>query len=1225
MGREIDNTPSGPQEPTFAKQRVIRVFISSTFRDMKDEREELVKGVFPRLRKMCEERSVAWGEVDLRWGITDEQKAEGKVLPICLEEIRTCRPYFIGILGERYGWIPDEIPQELIAREPWLSEHLNHSVTELEILHGVLNDPAMSGQSFFYFRDPSYVETIPADARRDFVEVPWRDDIAKYGIDDAQRRVEDRRAKLRKLKERIRGSGLPVREDYTSPRELGKLVYQDLSAVIDRLFPKGEELEPLDREAMEHEAFAASRYRVYIGRDEYFKMLDGHAHGDGLPLVVLGESGSGKSALLANWAMRYREKYPDELSVMHFIGSTPASTDWTAMLRRTMGELKRRFNIQDEIPGDPEKLRLAFANWLHMASAKGRAVIILDALNQLEDKEQALDLVWLPPAIPGNIRLILSTLPGRPLEDLNKRDWPTMAVTPLDYEERKRLIREYLAQYRKSLSETRVEPIAYAEQTSNPLYLRALLEELRIFGEHEKLDDIIDRYMMARDVPSLYEKILARFETDYEHEIPALVRDAMSLLWAARRGLSETELLDMLGVDGSALPQAVWAPLYIAAETLFVSRSGLIGFSHDYIRQAVQSRYLPSESDQQSTRIRLADYFSTLELTSPRVVDELPWQLAESQSWRRLYDLLSNLHFFKEAWQHNEFDVKAYWAKVENASQLRLVDAYRTAISGPGHAHDSDSLSHLSVLLDDTGHSLEAIKMVEFLADSYHQSGHKSKLAPSLRRQGNMLLRRGELDQAMSLYKESERIFREIGDKKGLSSSLHNQGIIHHNRGDLDQAMSLYKEDERICREIDDKTGLSTNLYNQGIIHWNRGELDQAMSLFKEGERICREIGDKKGLSHSLGSQGVIHKDRGELDKAMSPFKESERICREIGYKFGLSYSLGNQGLIQNDRGELDQAMSLYKEQERICREIGDKEGLSHSLGNQGLIHNDRGELDQAMSLYKESECLCRELGDKAGLARTLGNQGLIHRGRGELDQAMSLYKESECICRELGDKAGLARSLGNQGLIHRGRGELDQAMSLYKEQERMCREIGNKVGLARSLGSQGLIHDDRGELNQAMSLYKEYERICREIGDKRELSRSLLNQGNIRNSRGELDQAMGLLKEGERLCRELGDKFGLSYSLGYQGKVHKARGEFDQAMSLFEEQERICREIKNPDVLSVSLANQAETLIQKGEPKEALPLAQEAYQLATEHGYARLVDEIKPVLDQIRSQLKQP
>jgi hypothetical protein len=78
------------------RPRVVRVFVSSTFRDMQAEREELVKRVFPELRRLCDARGVVWGEVDLRWGIPDEAAAEHGVLPICLEEIRRCRPFFIG-------------------------------------------------------------------------------------------------------------------------------------------------------------------------------------------------------------------------------------------------------------------------------------------------------------------------------------------------------------------------------------------------------------------------------------------------------------------------------------------------------------------------------------------------------------------------------------------------------------------------------------------------------------------------------------------------------------------------------------------------------------------------------------------------------------------------------------------------------------------------------------------------------------------------------------------------------------------------------------------------------------------------------------------------------------------------------------------------------------------------------------------------------------------------
>ncbi|NIN98725.1 MAG: hypothetical protein GTO49_27885, partial [Anaerolineae bacterium] len=107
----------------------------------------------------------------------------------------------------------------------------------------------------------------------------------------------------------------------------------------------------------------------------------------------------------------------------------------------------------------------------------------------------------------------------------------------------------------------------------------------------------------------LYERILARWEEDYERDRPGLVREAMMLIWAARRGLSEAELLDMLGSDGQPLPSAHWSPLHLAAEQSLVSRSGLIGFFHDYLREAVAHRYLPEEADRHAAHMQLAEYF----------------------------------------------------------------------------------------------------------------------------------------------------------------------------------------------------------------------------------------------------------------------------------------------------------------------------------------------------------------------------------------------------------------------------------------------------------------------------------------------------------------------------------------------------------------------------------------------------------------------------------------
>ena len=65
----------------------VRIFLSSTFRDFGEERDLLVRRLFPTLRARLQSRFVDLIDVDLRWGITAEEAERGDVLPICLSEI----------------------------------------------------------------------------------------------------------------------------------------------------------------------------------------------------------------------------------------------------------------------------------------------------------------------------------------------------------------------------------------------------------------------------------------------------------------------------------------------------------------------------------------------------------------------------------------------------------------------------------------------------------------------------------------------------------------------------------------------------------------------------------------------------------------------------------------------------------------------------------------------------------------------------------------------------------------------------------------------------------------------------------------------------------------------------------------------------------------------------------------------------------------------------------
>lgn len=97
--------------------KTFRVFISSTFSDMREERQILQKKVFPELENHCISRGARFQAVDLRWGVTEASQLEQKTLDICLSEIKRCqqvspKPNFLILLGDRYGWqpIPTKVP-----------------------------------------------------------------------------------------------------------------------------------------------------------------------------------------------------------------------------------------------------------------------------------------------------------------------------------------------------------------------------------------------------------------------------------------------------------------------------------------------------------------------------------------------------------------------------------------------------------------------------------------------------------------------------------------------------------------------------------------------------------------------------------------------------------------------------------------------------------------------------------------------------------------------------------------------------------------------------------------------------------------------------------------------------------------------------------------------------------------------------------------------------------
>ncbi|MFX0093949.1 MAG: DUF4062 domain-containing protein, partial [Candidatus Hodarchaeota archaeon] len=126
---------------TIQEWQDIHIFISSTFRDMHKERDCLVRNVFPELKERCLKEYVYLTEIDLRWGISEEELQEGKLFEIVFDHIDFCRPFFLGIIGDRYGWTQSEDAESITAQEHYYAIQNRYLPKTLPNLLSILNDP----------------------------------------------------------------------------------------------------------------------------------------------------------------------------------------------------------------------------------------------------------------------------------------------------------------------------------------------------------------------------------------------------------------------------------------------------------------------------------------------------------------------------------------------------------------------------------------------------------------------------------------------------------------------------------------------------------------------------------------------------------------------------------------------------------------------------------------------------------------------------------------------------------------------------------------------------------------------------------------------------------------------------------------------------------------------------------------------------------------------------
>lgn len=560
-----------------------KIFISSTFRDMYYEREYLVKQVFYELKAWCQERRILMSEIDLRWGITEWMaREERSTILKCLNGVDEARPFFLCFLGQYRGWMPkrEEISDQTFTKYPALEAVLGkRSATEMEIYQAIDGGNA---QAIFFWRSPSYLEAMPPELRKVYTNEGLSDECERKTADKAVSELAEVILPGRGCRPIAYSASFTDRilTDFRADGEpLAERILHELKERIIACFPERAELPA--RNDFERK-FDIQGGRLFLASLEYkdrgdTAALESRWTSEGGPILLRGASGSGRSALFSRWLTEYHSN-----AVYRFCDNGDSLTEILEGICRQLGDESnsRMPSLSDTI----SRLERVCA---------GRTVIIaLDGLEHFPTLEVTQLFTVKGLKLLGTVRgdcpegerlSVWAQEHGIGIFDV----WPFTSA-----DDRKDLVDLYLKRYLKTLDDFQMEMLLKKPGTTNPLFMRIVLSELRLFGSFEGLAGFLDTF--GDSVESAFTAVLERLEKDYE--AAAIGRDLVAGVFSALAasedglGLKEWELASGCAGHTGHL-QMILRQIEPFMRVTISGREAIYYFGYDTFLGAAKKRY----------------------------------------------------------------------------------------------------------------------------------------------------------------------------------------------------------------------------------------------------------------------------------------------------------------------------------------------------------------------------------------------------------------------------------------------------------------------------------------------------------------------------------------------------------------------------------------------------------------------------------------------------------
>ena len=547
--------------------RTYSVFISSTFADMQSERDYLRTHVFPQINDELKKYYIKLRPIDLRWGIntleTKEESVEEKVLRVCLEEINRSKPFFLALLGNRYGYIPHKDSIREIG-----SEYQDLSITAIEISYGLLRRNDISGCLFLERERACYNEM---------------DEHTFLQFDDSKDTdYEKKKEKLKLLKEQIKKHLAKTnREDcyltysptwngkqFVGLEDFGNKVKECILREIISYYGNEGNDAPFADEIRTQEEFMFLRQARLFSRENLCSEISGKiGNGSGV-ILIYGDSGTGKSSLYTMLVDKYKPLNENYIVLYHATDTGQNGKDLSGMLARWCFQLEEELQISHLDTAGYEETMTYFRQLLKKIPSNKKLLMLIDSIEGFQDSEAGSYLTFIPKAYNSQWMLLCTCIKdtARKVATYHKKA-EVLGIPQLTVDEAKGIIEKYTGFENKELYEENIKAILEKRKegkmcAESPIWLSLALNFMMSLGRDDfaaataisqqhngsfdrGLIDYINKQI--GEFPDNPKELFLKFLLNLERYYDDFPMQLCKILSASFNGLDEDVLAELMG------------------------------------------------------------------------------------------------------------------------------------------------------------------------------------------------------------------------------------------------------------------------------------------------------------------------------------------------------------------------------------------------------------------------------------------------------------------------------------------------------------------------------------------------------------------------------------------------------------------------------------------------------------------------------------------------------